>query len=370
MAGALNARFERRFAGGAGVVADFAAPAGSVTVLFGPSGAGKTTILRCLAGLERPDAGSLRLGDETWFEAATRVCLTPQQRGAALLAQDYALFPHLSVAENVAFGLAREPRQRARARVAELLRLMRLEDLAQRRPQTLSGGQQQRVALARALAPRPRVLLLDEPLSALDAPTRDELRGELGRVLRGLDVPMLLVTHERLEALALGDRMVVLCDGRVRQAGSVPEVFSRPADRDVARIVGVESVLPARVLERRDGLAVVEAEGLRLTALDPGQAETDVFVCVRAEDLLLHKGAALPSSARNRLSGRVLALTPEGPLVRVALDCGPTLVALVTRHACEELALRVGDVVVALLKTTAIHLVGRSAAAPRQVAPW
>jgi molybdate transport system ATP-binding protein len=356
----LRARFERRFAGGPTIAPEFEAPAGAVSVLFGPSGAGKTTVLRCLAGLERPDAGSIRLSESAWFDAAARVCLPPQQRGVGLLAQDYALFPHLSAEQNVGYGLASWPRDAARARVDELLRLLRIDGLRARRPGALSGGEQQRVALARALAPRPRLLLLDEPLSALDAPTRDELRGELRRVLRALEVPALLVTHERLEALALGDRMIVLAEGRVRQCGTVPEVFSRPSDRDVARLVGVESVLPARVEARSDGLARVEASGLRLTALDPGGDEIQVFACVRAEDVLLQHGSAPASSARNRLAARVTSLVPEGPLVRLGLDCGgPALVALVTRHAAEELALAPGAAVVAVVKTTSIHLVPR-----------
>lgn len=360
MAAGLEARFERRFDGGPLVAADFDAPAGAVTVLFGPSGAGKTTILRCLAGLERPQRGSIRLDGVAWFDADARVHVPPQRRGVGLMAQDYALFPHLSVEQNVGYGLLDWPRGEAGARVGELLRLLRLEGLRARRPAALSGGEQQRVALARALAPRPRLLLLDEPLSALDAPTRDELRFELRRVLRAQAVPALLVTHDRLEALALGDRMVVLSAGRVLQRGPVPEVFGRPADREVARLVGVETVLEARALSRAEGLALVESAGVRLTALDPGGDASEVFACLRAEDVLLQHGSAPASSARNRLAGRVTSLVPEGALVRVGLDCGGLLlVALVTRHASEELGLVPGAPVVALVKATAIHLVPR-----------
>jgi molybdate transport system ATP-binding protein len=360
VAAGLAARFERRFEGGPSVSADFDAPAGAVTVLFGPSGAGKTTLLRCVAGLERPQRGTLTLDGALWCDADARVHVPPQRRGVGLMAQDYALFPHLSVEQNVGYGLAGWRRDEARARVDELLRLLRLEGLRARRPAALSGGEQQRAALARCLAPRPRLLLLDEPLSALDAPTRDELRLELRRVLRAQGVPVLMVTHDRLEALALGDRMVVLSAGRVLQRGPVPEVFGRPADREVARLVGVETVLAARVLSRAEGLALVESAGVRLTALDPGGDAADVFACLRAEDVLLQHGSAPASSARNRLAGRVTSLVPEGALVRVALDCGGLLlVALVTRHAAEELALAPGAPVDALVKATAIHLIPR-----------
>ena len=213
---------EKSFAAGPRIQCSLELPAegASVTVLFGPSGAGKTTILRCVAGLERPDRGTIRFGDETWFDSARGIDLAPQERRAGLLFQDHALFPHLSVAANVAYGLGDLPAAERRRRVEETLALLRLDGLAERRPAQLSGGEKQRVSLGRVLAPRPRLLLLDEPLSALDAPTREALRGELRRLLSHVARPTLLVTHDRIEALALGDRIAVISDGRLRLLNS------------------------------------------------------------------------------------------------------------------------------------------------------
>ncbi|MCO5169224.1 MAG: molybdenum ABC transporter ATP-binding protein [Planctomycetes bacterium] len=332
-----------------------------VIVIFGPSGAGKTTLLRCLAGFERPDRGEVRLGDETWFDSATGRDLPAHRRRVGLLFQDYALFPHLSVARNVAYGVRGHSRAARAEKVTAALRRFQVEDLADRLPAQLSGGQQQRVALARALACDPRLLLLDEPLSALDAPTREQLRGELRQLLTSLAVPAFVVTHDRNEALALGDEVVVMAGGRVLQAGRPEEVFARPADPDVARIVGVETILPARVVSVEDGLAELAAGGARLTAVAPSgvEAGAEVFVCIRAADVMLGRAAAGASSARNRLPGRVTRVVNEAPLARVTLDCGVALVALVTARAAEELALAPGAEVVASIKAPAVHVVAR-----------
>jgi molybdate transport system ATP-binding protein len=361
MAPQLEARFLRRFPGGPEISADLVLPdSPPVTVLFGPSGSGKTTVLRALAGLDRPDEGRIVRGDETWVDTGRGVFVPPRGRRVGLLFQDYALFPHLSARDNVAFGLHGSPRAERDRRTAEALDLLKLGGLGARRPAELSGGQRQRVALARAIAPAPRLLLLDEPLSALDAPTREELRGELRALLLRLGVPAIVVTHDRIEALALGDRMAVMIDGSVRQQGEVAEVFARPADRDVARCVGVDTVLPGHVAGASDGLAVVEALGLRLAAVDKGLAG-DVWVLLRAEDVVLERGGGGRSSARNHLPGRVTAVLPEGPLVRVVLSCdGARLSALVTRASRAELALEEGADVIAVVKAPAIHLVPRA----------
>jgi molybdate transport system ATP-binding protein len=361
MSAELAARFEKRFRQGPVIQAELRLPADrfSVTVLFGPSGAGKTTILRCLAGLDRPGRGSIQLGGETWFDAERGVCLPPQRRGVGYLFQEYALFPHLTVSRNVAYGLGRLPRAERVRRVAEMLALVGLSGLEGRYPAQLSAGQRQRVALARALARRPRLLLLDEPLSALDVPTREQLRRELRRWLAALPVPTLLVTHDRSEALALGDFLVVLADGKVRQAGPVHEVFARPADSAVARLVGVDTVVQAEALGVRDGLVTLAVGPVRLFALAPGPVEGAVVVCIRAEHVILEKGPPAPGSARNRLPGVVRALEREGPTVRVLVDCGFPLAALVTRQACEELGLRAGEPVTALVKAPDVLVFGR-----------
>jgi molybdate transport system ATP-binding protein len=358
----LVADFERQFPGGATVRAVLRRPANrfSITVLFGPSGCGKTTILRCLAGLDRPQRGRIDFGETVWLDTAAGICLPPQRRNVGYLSQDYALFPHLSVTQNIAYGLHGLGRGERQRRVAELLALLGLAGLAARYPGQVSGGQQQRIALARALARRPQLLLLDEPLSALDASTREQLRHELRRVLSDFAIPAIIVTHDRVEAIALADHVVVLDQGMIRQSGPVQEVFNRPADLAVARIVGVETVLPARIVRVDDGLATVAVGGAELVAVGVGAKVGEVYLCIRAEEVALQKGAAGHSSARNQLGGVIRSLVPEGPMVRVGLDCGFALAALITRPACTELGLHEGGAVTALVKAPAVHIIPRS----------
>jgi molybdate transport system ATP-binding protein len=232
-----------------------------------------------------------------------------------------------------------------------------LAGLADRHPGRLSGGQQQRVALARVLARRPRLLLLDEPLSALDEPTREQLRYDLKQLLAEAGVPVVLVTHDRREAEFLGDRVVVLDAGAVRQWGPAAEVFARPASLAVARAVGFETIVPGRVRSTNCGLAAVQVGRAELLAVEPPGAPADVCVCVRAADVLLVQGDVGPTSARNRLKGTVRSLSTDGPLVRVELDCGFPLVAVVTRPAAADLGLHEGAEVTALVKATAVQLV-------------
>lgn len=361
MTGELVADFEKRWPRGATIRAAFSQPAGGfhATVLFGASGSGKTTILRCLAGLERPQRGFVRLGDQTWFDAPQSIHLRPQQRGVGYLFQDYALFPHLSVERNVAYGLRGMALRERRRRVGGLLEMLALSGLEARKPHELSAGQRQRVALARAVAPRPRLLLLDEPLSALDTPTRQSVRGELRRLLAEIDTPAVLVTHDPIEAVALADRAVVLADGAVRQAGPIDEVFSRPADPIVARTVGIETIQPGRIMSVADGLATVRAGTAELLAVSEGLSPGPVYVCIRGEDVTLERNPQPLTSARNRLAARVISLVPEGPLLRVTLDCGFALTALITRPAAEQLTLAAGEQITALVKAPAVHLVMR-----------
>ena len=235
----LNADFERRFDAGTTIQVALQRPVASfsVTALIGPSGCGKTTVLRCLAGLDVPQSGRISFGDEVWFDGPRNIFERPQKRGIGYLFQEYALFPHLTVFDNIAFGLSQIEKGAARRRIADLVSLLQLTGLEARYPHELSGGQQQRVALARTVAPRPRLLLLDEPLSALDTPTRSELRQELRRVLAEWSIPTIVVTHDPTEVVALADEVIVLFEGRVRQHGRVEQVFAIPADADVARIV-------------------------------------------------------------------------------------------------------------------------------------
>ena len=352
---------EKVFPGGETITASFSFPAdrNHVTVLFGPSGAGKTTILRSLAGLECPNTGRIRFGEEVWFDAHASVMMPPQKRSIGYVFQDYALFPHLTANRNVAYGLKGVARDLRASQLEKVLQLVKLDGLGNRKPKELSGGQQQRVALARALIREPRLLLLDEPLSALDLPTRKHVRAEFAKVLHDLRIPTVLVTHDWTEALALGDQLVVMVAGRVRQIGHPQKVFSSPTDIDVAHSLGVETIVPGTIVSRDRELVAVRVGEASLWAVDSGDEISEVYVCVRAEEVTLEKSMAIAGSARNRLEGVILEIAPAGPLMQVTVDVGFHLVSLVTRQAVDELALRQQDRVVAVIKAPAIRLIPR-----------
>ncbi len=364
MISGIQASFTKRFADGPTIRADHLTAGGEssgVTVLFGPSGSGKTTILRCLAGLDSPDEGRIEFNGEVWFDAARRQSLPPRRRRVGFVPQDYALFPHLTVEHNVGYGSSKLGRSERQRRVTTALRSLGLEGLERRMPGELSGGQQQRVALARAVVWSPQLLLLDEPLSALDAPTRQRLRGELHEWLGHLGIPTLLVTHDRTEALALGERIIVLNEGRVEQAGPISEVFNRPANLSVAQIAGVETVVEGRIVDRAEGMATVVVGNVKLQALIddlPAQVEA-VYVCIRAEDVVLAQDSGFPSSARNRIAGKVESLHLGIPLTRVELNCGFRLKALITPRALEDLHLQPGTPITAWVKAPHVHLIAR-----------
>ncbi|HJU83497.1 MAG TPA: molybdenum ABC transporter ATP-binding protein [Holophagaceae bacterium] len=360
MAPRLTASFTRAFPGGPSLEVDLDLPLaeGAVTVLFGASGSGKTSVLRVLAGLDRPDTGVLRTDGETWFDAASGRFVPAHRRRVGLVFQEGALFPHLDVQDNIAFGLRGFPPMARAARVAELIGMAGLEGLERRRPETLSGGQRQRAALARALAPKPRLLLLDEPFASLDRPAQVQLRSRLRGLLRDMAIPAVLVTHDQEEALALGDRLVVLQDGRKVQEGAPAEVFSQPATSALAALVGRGTVIPMRISGRQEGMLHLEAGPVSLSAPDPGGLEGDrVHAWIRAEDVTLERRHGA-TSARNVVPAQVVALEPAPPLVRVHLDCGVPLEALVTPGAVTELALRPGEEIHAVIKAAAIRVLG------------
>ena len=361
MSADLQASFLRAFPEGASVKIDALQIHGAgTTVLFGPSGSGKSTVLRCLGGLDQPQKGRISFGQDCWFDGDSGRFVPARQRGVGYVPQSYALFPHLSVARNIGYGLSHLSRQEQHRQIVKTMDWLALAGLAQRRPGELSGGEQQRVALARALIRQPRLLLLDEPLSALDAPTRVRLRSELRQLLKQLNIPTLLVTHDRGEALALGDHLILLEAGRILQRGPVHEVFSRPCDSSVAGLVGVETVQPATVLESSDGLVTLQAGTTRLVALSPPlEAGAEVYACIRAEDVILMRGDVGQSSPRNSLAVAVVRLTSEGSVVKIDLDAGFPLTALLTKQAREELAVQPGERLRALVKAPNIHLVSR-----------
>jgi molybdate transport system ATP-binding protein len=317
--------------------------------LVGPSGAGKTTALRAVAGLVRPAKGRIRLGEHTLFDASTGIDLAPEERSVGFVFQDYALFPHMTVEQNVAYG--------GRARAAELLERFRIDHLARARPGELSGGERQRVGLARALARDPGVLLLDEPLSALDPHTRAALRVELREILDDLDLPVLLVTHDFHDAAVLADRVGALADGRVRQVGPPSELVAAPADAFVASFTGA-NVLSGTARAAAGGLTEVALAGNGLV-YSVDAADGPVEVAVYPWDVSVAREAP-DDSALNHLRGPITSLVVLGNRARVQVG---GLVAEVTAASAARLELAEGEVVTASFKAAATRLVERATAA-------
>jgi molybdate transport system ATP-binding protein len=391
----LHLDVEQRFASGFTIAAslDVEVRPGSMLVLFGPSGAGKTTILRQIAGLERPDAGGIRFGGDVWCDVAQQIWRPPQARRIGVVFQEPTLFPHLTVCDNIRYGIGSgSDRGRIGVRsgsdrgqigvrlgsdrgqtgvrlesdpvagsVEEIVMMLGIADLGNRYPRALSGGEAQRVALARALAPDPRLLLLDEPFASLDAPTRLRLRREVRALLQTTGTPAILVTHDRTEALAMGDTVAVVIGGRVRQVGPVSDVFGRPADAEIAASLGIEAVLPAHVVASSGGVieVAVGAVILHVAEREPIAPGSDVYACIRAEDVTLETRSPGQASTRNHLAAHVVSIASEGPIERVTLDCGFALDALITRRSREELNLAPGSQVTAAIKATSVHLVPR-----------
>jgi tungstate transport system ATP-binding protein len=334
--------------------------AGEVLVIIGPNGAGKSVLLETLALLQRPAQGRVLFEGQPvdGRELALR-------RRMAVVFQDPLLLRR-SVADNVAMGLQLRgaPRSVRRQKATHWMSRFGIDHLAKRSAVTISGGEAQRANLARAFALDPEVLLLDEPFSALDQPTREDLLDDLSDALRDTGVTTVFVTHDRAEALRLSDRVAVMMGGSIRQVGTAEEVFAAPVDEEVAAFVGVENIAQGRLQSLADGLATIDVGGVAVQAMAPGlDSGGEVLVCLRPEDVVLEP-ARLDShttSARNHLRGTVRRITTLGGQVRVVLDCGFTLVALITKQSLEEMGLTVGDEVVASFKATAVHVIPRGA---------
>jgi tungstate transport system ATP-binding protein len=341
---------------------DLAVARGQVVALCGPNGAGKSTLLRVLGLLERATEGEVRLDGRAvgWGRD-----LLPARRRFASVFQE-PLLADTTVEKNVTLGLTlrRTPGGEARRRAARWMSRLGISQLAGRQARTLSGGEAQRTSLARAFAVEPDVLLLDEPFSALDPPTREDLLRDLQRILRETAVTTVFVTHDRSEALRVGDRVGVILAGRLAQLDTPEVVFGRPASPDVARFVGVENLLPGRVVRARAGLLTVDAGPLAIQVPGDLAVGRSVLACVRPEDLLLRPESSGPvrDSALNHFTGRVEELVPLGTQVRVVVDCGYPLMAVVTRHSVQELSLGVGSAVTVSFKASAVHLIEREEA--------
>ena len=354
--------------GGFSLEVDWHIEEGQVLVLFGPSGAGKTTTLRAIAGLVRPEEGRVELGGRVVFDSAAGISVPVHGRQVGYLTQQYHLFPHLNVRENIAYGLSQRGQPEARAEVDRLVRMLRLDGLEDRRTWELSGGQQQRVALARALATSPEILLLDEPFASLDAELRRVLRRELRTMLVESPIPVMLVTHDREEALALGDSVQVIDDGRIVDQGEPLRVLGQPGRGRIARLAGVENLLSMTVESRnpQDGTMVCSGDGTNLEVpLDaaptnqndaPDQTQ-NILVGLRSSDIILAMEEPKGTSARNRLSGTVSGVEPRPPGYEVTLDCGIPLKAQVTGAAMSDLGIKPGQNLWAIFKASSCFLV-------------
>lgn len=332
---------------------------GMTLAVIGPNGAGKSTLLRLLGLLERPTEGRVLFRGQP---VPARAKLLPLRRRMASVFQEPLLLDG-TVEENVSLGLRLRYADRAEVsrRVREGMSTLGVGHLAKRRTRTLSGGEAQRVSLARALVLDPEVLLLDEPFAALDPPTREGLLADLKTILSKTGITTIFVTHDRDEALALGDQVAVMIGGRILQVDVPERVFTSPVSEQVARFVGVETILPGHVRSMRGGLATVEVAGWTLEVAAPLATGERVLVCLRPEEITLFPSGAFaaPSSARNQLHGTVIHHLPAGPLYRVTIDCGLLIVAAVTRRSWEQLSLADGADVTVSFKASAPHVIRR-----------
>jgi molybdate transport system ATP-binding protein len=337
--------------------------------LLGPSGAGKSTILECLAGLQRPDAGRIEVAGDVLLESASRRDVPARRRRIGLVTQQGALFPHLTLLQNLDFALSCLPRAERPGRharheaAARGLEAVGLGALAGRLPNEVSGGEARRAELARALVARPRLVLLDEPFSALDPATKAATVAAFRDSLTELAAPWVLVTHDRDEALGLADEVGIVVAGRVRQVGTAHEVFLRPADAEVAAFLGSELAWEGEVLRAEGDAMRVRLGEVELSAMveAPLPTGTPVVALLRPEDVTLWNGAVPPGgSSRNHLQGRVLSVQARGLHVLVRLDAGIPLAALLTRGAAAELEPEPGRTMGVSFKATRLHLIERS----------
>ena len=354
-------RKERRDAGTLVLDVSFEAPPG-ITILFGPSGAGKSTLLDCVAGLVRSNSGRITIGESVLFDSATGIDVPPQKRRIAYVFQSLALFPHLTVEQNVAYGLRDIPEQDRYTRVEEVLQAFRIANLRSQKPSQVSGGEKQRTALARSLVTKPQLLLLDEPLTGLDAELKTAIVEDLRAWNAAKRIPILYVTHSREEVDALGERVIVIDRGRVVSHGAPMEVLDAPRRSRLAQAAGFENLLSATVVELR------ETDGVMRVRLGESTCEIEVplayasagdavHVAIRAGDILLASQRPHGLSARNILEGRILSLEQRGTMSIARMDCGVAFVAHVTPGAVRSLELAAEKRVWLVLKTHSCHLV-------------
>jgi molybdate/tungstate transport system ATP-binding protein len=337
---------------------DFVVPSGKTLVILGPNGCGKSVTLETIAGFHRPDTGRVRVGGRDV------TALPPERRNVAFVVQNFGLFPHLTVEGNVAISRRRERKSPAvgfgHDDTTTLLNYFGIAKLARRFPADLSQGEKQRVALARALAATPDLFLFDEPFSSLDAQTHDQLRGELKSFLRQLAIPAVFVTHENSDALALADMIVVLRDGAIVQSGRAAEIFQKPANSFVARLIGVENILDGRIADISGRFVTIGIGNQVLHAAAPPRlvAATGkpVRLSIRAEEIAVSSAARDATLGTNCLDGNILALHDFTPLTTIEINCGFPVKAYVLTPQARAMNLGVGDAVTVKINPDAIHL--------------
>ena len=362
----LSARIRKRILGAepAFVLDIDLALAPGFTIVFGPSGAGKTTLLDSIAGLQRPDMGRIAIGGIIFFDSERGVQMPVEQRGVGYVLQDLALFPHMTAEKNVAYALAGLSRQERLQRTAAMLESFRIAHLSARKPGEISGGERQRVALARSLVPGPRVLLLDEPLAGLDAGTKSKIVDDLRAWNGEHRIPIVYVTHHRDEVFALGERVIVLENGRMVAQGTPHEVMTAPRQEMVAQLVGFENIFEAvvRVAEEHRGTMtcrIADSQVELETPLVRAEIGSHLRIGIRAGDILLATVEPYGLSARNVIPGRVVSLEQRDIMVSARVDCGVEMEVQLTLAARDALQLQPGTEVWLIVKTYSCHLMAR-----------
>jgi molybdate transport system ATP-binding protein len=362
----LQVRLRRRVSNESGAFeleVNFRAPQG-ITIVFGPSGAGKTMLLDCIAGISRIDEGRVEIGHRVVFDSATKTNEAIGKRKFGYVFQHLALFPNMSAEANVAYGLGHLDGAARRRRVSDSLESFGIAHLSKHRPAQLSGGERQRVALARALVTEPDVLLLDEPLSALDLPVRMKVADDLRRSIAARPIPVLYVTHSRDEVFMLGERMLVLEKGKVIAEGTPHEVMAAPRSETVAQLAGFENVFDAQVTainEERGTMTCTVCGVIELeTPLVRAQVGSQLRVGISAGDILLATSPLAGLSARNVLAGRLISLEQRDMIVVARVDCGVEMAAHLTLAARDGMELSPGKKVWLIVKTHSCHLLSQS----------
>lgn len=327
-------------------------------VLFGPSGAGKTLTLDCIAGLEAPDKGCIIVNGNTYFDSEKSINISPQKRNVGYLFQNYALFPHLTVEENIIFGL--RSGNNAEEKMEEMLDIFEIHELEKRYPSQLSGGQRQRVALARALITRPKILLLDEPFSSLDYIVRMRLRRDLKKIREIIKIPIILITHNPVEAYTMADTIIVYRHGGIEQIASPKEIFSKPINENVARLVGMNNIFKGKILDIINDEVMIQSHKKMIAPRIEGlQIGEEVTWCIRPDQVMVvREDRPLKKAvAENLFSGEIIEIISKGATYLLFIEGDFNLEIEMPVHAFERLCLRVGKTIKVSLKKSAIHII-------------